>query len=445
MHSRRTAAYRLDTRVFAIALAVTLATGALCAPVAAAISQDEVIARAQRRVNAPVPYSQSAYFGGYRTDCSGYVSMCWKTGTSWSTRSFYRVTHRIPVTDLRRGDAMLKKGYHIRLFYGWLDEARTTYVAYESAYGTIAAARVHSLRDDLDAGYVPVRYDGITASPAPRNVLVNGAFDSWARSWDGDGFDRPLWWEVGPWWGSGHTERRTDTYRSRYFSAAVANPSAEQDARTEIAQTAVIVPKAVYNLSAYIKTPSNPALVELRLSYLDQSGTPVAEHAVTGDRAALSAASFRPVSLLTTAPVDAVRARVSIGIAGTSSTDASGTVSAGSSLQVDDVVLSRPQATITAASSRSSAYHGTTVTLSGNVYPRSAAGQPVTIYVRQPGSAWRALGTVNASLTDSGLRWKRSFTFTRRMPTGPYYFRASVPRFSYYLGSSSSPVKVRLR
>ena len=95
---------------------------------AQAITRDEVLSRAQRRVDAPVKYSQSKYYAGYRTDCSGYVSSAWKTGTSWATRSFHLVTHRIPVSSLKPGDALLKKGYHIRLFYGWLDEERTQYV-----------------------------------------------------------------------------------------------------------------------------------------------------------------------------------------------------------------------------------------------------------------------------------------------------------------------------
>src|SRR4051794_18585940 len=34
-------------------------------------------------LDAHVPYSQSAYRAGYRTDCSGFVSMCWQLGTSY--------------------------------------------------------------------------------------------------------------------------------------------------------------------------------------------------------------------------------------------------------------------------------------------------------------------------------------------------------------------------
>ena len=40
-------------------------------------------------LDAQVPYSQSKYYGGYRTDCSGFVSMCWDLGTSTDTAELY--------------------------------------------------------------------------------------------------------------------------------------------------------------------------------------------------------------------------------------------------------------------------------------------------------------------------------------------------------------------
>ncbi len=164
----------------AVLMVSALAFVVLGAPAALGISRNSVLARAQNWVDSPVRYSQAKRHLGYRTDCSGYVSMCWKTGTSWSTRSFHTVTHRIPSGQLRPGDALLKKGYHIRLFYGWLDEAHTQYVAYESGNGKVAVCRIHSIRDDMDFGYVPVRFDRISSSPASSNLLQNGSFNSWA-------------------------------------------------------------------------------------------------------------------------------------------------------------------------------------------------------------------------------------------------------------------------
>jgi hypothetical protein len=49
-----------------------LATASDLGPI---ITRAQILARAQTWVDAKVPYSQSAYRDGYRTDCSGYVSM----------------------------------------------------------------------------------------------------------------------------------------------------------------------------------------------------------------------------------------------------------------------------------------------------------------------------------------------------------------------------------
>lgn len=53
------------------------------------ISRDEVISRAQDWVNRRIPYSQTQYTDGYRQDCSGYVSMAWKSSTSGGGHSTY--------------------------------------------------------------------------------------------------------------------------------------------------------------------------------------------------------------------------------------------------------------------------------------------------------------------------------------------------------------------
>ena len=149
----RTHRVRGRTALVAV-VALALALSALGATSALAITRNTVLYRAQRRVDMPVPYSQAKRYAGYRTDCSGYVSSCWATGTSWNTRTFFRVTHRISVSELRPGDAMLKKGYHIRLFYGWVDDAHTSYVAYESANGQVAgSASIPSPRTSISVTF----------------------------------------------------------------------------------------------------------------------------------------------------------------------------------------------------------------------------------------------------------------------------------------------------
>lgn len=439
--SKRSLTGRLVAVVAACAVAFTLVGAAD----AQAITRAEVLSRAQRRVNAPVPYSQSKYYAGYRTDCSGYVSSAWATGTSWATRSFHLVTHPISVSDLKPGDALLKKGYHIRLFYGWLDEERTQYVAYESAYGTVAAARIHSIDDDLAFGYVPVRYDRITNGPAPRNVLNNGAFRTWTRSWGGRP-DQPVWWSVESdlWWET-LARKRTDTYRTRVASLELTNPSEDPEVTTTLSQSVRIVPGADYRTTAWAKTASDPGAIELSIAYLDAAGTAVAETTSTGAAAGLDPSSFRPISMLTSAPPQAVRARVSVRLAGGSSIDSSGTTMTGTAVTLDDISLVRPQVSATIRTSSTSARNGTRVTLSGKVTPAQAVGAPATVWIKRPGSSWQRLATTTISASSGSGAWKRTYTFKRTMKRGTYRFRVSVPAVPGHLGTTSTSVSVKLR
>ncbi len=323
-------------RTLVLACAIALS----CAAPASAITRNDVLARAQRWVDSPVGYSQSKYHAGYRTDCSGYVSMCWKTGTSWSTRSFRNVAHRIKSSELKPGDAMLKRGYHIRLFYGWLDPEHTYYVAYESGNGKVAVCRIHRLRDDLDFGYVPARFDRIKNSPAPSNLLRNGSFNTWARSWS-SAPEKPVWWTANEQWDETRTKHAKKTYRTARNSLKLLNPDADPGGRTELSQETSVVAGTSYRAAAWAMTGYAPEGVELRLSYLDESGRSLAETSTTGASAGVGASSFARLGVAGAAPNGAVLARVSVLLAGASSVDASGVVSAGSSAYVDDVSLVR--------------------------------------------------------------------------------------------------------
>ena len=154
-------------RAFRLSLSVllVLASLGLGATSAVAITRDAVLTRAKTWIASSVPYSQAKYFGGYRTDCSGYVSMCWNTGTSWSTSTFHSVAKPITAAELEPGDAMLKAGTHIRLFEGWSDTAHTKYVAWEQTPPHTESNTV-SLAADIAAGYVPYRYNDIQDGPA---------------------------------------------------------------------------------------------------------------------------------------------------------------------------------------------------------------------------------------------------------------------------------------
>lgn len=429
--------------LFLTSLGVAFATAG--ATSAGAISRDDVLTRAQKRVDLPVPYSQLKSYAGYRTDCSGYVSMAWKTGGSYSTRSFHLVTKRIPTSQLQPGDALLKAGYHIRLFYRWLDEDRTRYVAYESAYGKIAGTRVHSISDDLAFGYKPVRYNRISNSPASRNVLLNGGFDTWAKSWAVQS-DQPVWWQAGGGaWSQRLATRRQDVYRTRRNALELTNPSGDPVSRTEIAQTVRVRAGAQYRLSAYARTASDPAAVELRLTYLDAYGSPLGETTTTGSAARLTNLSYRPLSLLATAPAQTVSARVSVRLAGGETTDTAGVVRPGASVLLDDISLVRPQVTVGIKASTSRARTGTRITLGGTVKPRQAVGLSAEFQVKRPGRSWQKVRSLTVTPSGTAGAWSTTYRFKSGMSKGTYRFRTKVPAIPGYLGATSKTVSVTLR
>ncbi|MFI9722421.1 FG-GAP-like repeat-containing protein [Streptomyces sp. NPDC052396] len=103
---------------------------------APAITRSEVLRRAQTWVDADLPYNQQAKYQGYRTDCSGFVSMAWNLGDALTTPEFDgSVAKRISKDELLPGDALLnpKPGDdgHIVIFDKWANDAHTAYVGYE--------------------------------------------------------------------------------------------------------------------------------------------------------------------------------------------------------------------------------------------------------------------------------------------------------------------------
>lgn len=137
------------------------------------ISRDQVLDRARTWVDNPVPYSMKAYAPDhlgrdYRTDCSGFVSLSWHLDTSATTTTMTDHATEIPAADLKPGDVLnVKAGVqgrdigHVRLFVRWADEAKTEYVAWEQTPPQ-TLQHTYSLQDNLDEGYVPLRYNHST-------------------------------------------------------------------------------------------------------------------------------------------------------------------------------------------------------------------------------------------------------------------------------------------
>ncbi|WP_194896473.1 hypothetical protein [Catenulispora pinisilvae] len=94
----------------------------------------QIVARAEHWVAQHVPYNQHVWHEGYRTDCAGYVSMCWGLRDSLVTSAMPHVAHRIAKEDLRPGDVLLNTDVatgHVIIFDRWADYAHNSYVGYE--------------------------------------------------------------------------------------------------------------------------------------------------------------------------------------------------------------------------------------------------------------------------------------------------------------------------
>jgi hypothetical protein len=438
-HDRRVGAVaRVSLLLAAVVVLVLIGAGS-----SFAISRDTVLARAQAWVDHPVPYSQAKHHGGYRTDCSGFVSMCWATGTSWSTRSFHVVTRRIRADQLMPGDALLHAGHHIQLFYGWVDDARTTYVCYEQT-GPSTKSSIKSIAEDVARGFVPTRYDHIAGSPASRNLLRNGSFDVWAHSW-GDPAGQPVWWDTGErvWQQPSPVVHRQDVYRSARNSLELTNPSPDPRAVTQISQTVTITAETTYTLSAWAKT-ADPAGLEMRISYLDGTGRPLAGSRTTGDAYGVDDSAFKQMAALVVTPSDAARAIVTLQLGGGSSVVGTATVP-GTSAVLDSIALVRPHATIGIKTSAATSRIGRTVTLSGSVTPTASIGATIAVSVQAPGKGWTAVPSPTVSASGGSAVWRSTYVFKRGMRTGVYRFKATAPAFGSWLGADSSVVSVRVR
>jgi hypothetical protein len=137
---------------------------------AATPERQEVLRRAASWIRPDgqgVPYSMSAYHDGWRTDCSGYVSMAWNLRTDGGdklnvTTVTLDSTHAVPISrsELAPGDIILKPATggngHVVLFERW-DADPNFYWAYEQAGGVGTVHRRIRYPYGGDPGYAPYR------------------------------------------------------------------------------------------------------------------------------------------------------------------------------------------------------------------------------------------------------------------------------------------------
>ncbi|MFF3110077.1 peptidoglycan-binding protein [Kitasatospora sp. NPDC057904] len=139
------------------------------------LTRAQILARAQGWIDAKVPYSMNRYRQGYRTDCSGFVSMAWSLPGSHWTGDLHQYATRITKTELRPGDMLLfhntanpQRGSHVVLFGGWADGEHTRYVVLEQAGGRGAVKRtIPYAYTSHGSSYIPYRYNGVQEEDAP--------------------------------------------------------------------------------------------------------------------------------------------------------------------------------------------------------------------------------------------------------------------------------------
>ncbi|MER7828269.1 hypothetical protein ABTX85_37620 [Streptomyces sp. NPDC096097] len=157
----------------------TFSAAAATADSAGPISRSTVIARAKTWVDAQVPYSQSSYRDGYRTDCSGLVSMAWNLGTNAWTGDLDTYADRISKNELRKGDMLLfhnaanpVSGSHVVLFESWTDSSMTSYIGIEQTPPHAVRRVIPYAYFKNSSSYIPYRYKNIVEDAIPATAGV---------------------------------------------------------------------------------------------------------------------------------------------------------------------------------------------------------------------------------------------------------------------------------
>jgi hypothetical protein len=131
-----------------------------------AIIGSEVVARAETwhpHTDQRIPYSQSAYHDGYRTDCSGYASMALglpAPGPNTVGLASSANSTPIGLGDLVTGDLIIDSTgdantRHVVIFQSWTDSSHTAYWAYEQRGGYGTDHRVLTYGLDSGSEYHP--------------------------------------------------------------------------------------------------------------------------------------------------------------------------------------------------------------------------------------------------------------------------------------------------
>lgn len=128
-------------------------------------ARSAAISRGFEWLDENVPFSMSGRRDGYRTDCSGFVSMCLELGTPGQTTSTLGQSgsgvHRLSsYEDLVPADALVDAGHHSFIFLGWNDSNHSGMCVLEqSSTKNDMQFRVRMTSSLKSDGFVPMRAD----------------------------------------------------------------------------------------------------------------------------------------------------------------------------------------------------------------------------------------------------------------------------------------------
>jgi hypothetical protein len=124
-------------------------------------ARQEAITRGFTWFDDKVPYNQKAFHNGYRTDCSGFVSMSWSLATPGETTASFGSSSKYPklgsYEELVPGDAVNAAGHHVVMFLGWDDSAKSNLCVIEQEC-TKCGMQFHTRsRASMEGQYRPMR------------------------------------------------------------------------------------------------------------------------------------------------------------------------------------------------------------------------------------------------------------------------------------------------
>jgi hypothetical protein len=253
------------------------------------------------------------------------------------------------------------------------------------------------------------------------------------RPW-GTHNEEPLWWQVTGMPSRTLVVHRKDVYRGARNSLQLLNPGADPGAYTKLSQATSVTAGVAYHLRAWARTPASSA-IEMQVECLDALGDTLSETRTSGRAWGVGPSAFAPMSMPFKAPAGAVRALVTLKLAGGTTVVGTGTVP-GTSVLLDDVSLARPQAAISAKHDISRARLGEVV-LSGSVTPTTAIGQTVIACIRRPGRDWEERPALVAGAGPGAAAWRAIFRFKGGVGPGVYSYKAKAPTSPSYLGAES--------